>query len=429
MLSTLKNANFRIYMVGQSISLIGTFMQITALTWLVWTLTHDEAMVALSGALGAAPVFFLVPFTGSFADRADRRKILIGTQIASGLLAVALAIYAGVGAASVWPVLGIGLLLGIVGAVDFPSQSAFIGDLAGMSNIRQAVALNASMFQLGRTIGPSLGGAVVAAWGSAPAFALNAISFVAVIISLLLVRSQQQVLRSSTGNPLGDFAQALRWLRTQPRLVEMMVGSIFMTLFVFSTVTLFAPLADVVLNGDARVFGYLSSASGIGALLGALFLTPRMAGASRVGRAMVTAVAWSAIWLIALRLAANLPWAMLCVFMVSVTLPVVLAGTAGLIQFMAPPDMRGRVLSVSQMVSFGAQPLGVLFVGFVARNFGVLNGFLVNGICMLIGVAILVLTRPQLVRWTVNRPAARAAEPPAALEPLPPVAPEPVTAD
>ena len=402
MLATLKNSNFRTYMAGQSLSLIGTFMQITALSWLVWQISHNEAMVGLSNALGFAPTFFLVPFTGALADRWDRRKILLGTQFVAGILAAILAVYALSGATSVYPVLGIALLLGIVGALDFPSQGAFIGDLSGMSQIRQAVGLNATMFQLGRSIGPALAGIVVATWGSAPAFAINAISFGAVIISLLLVRANQ-VKKPNTGSPLGEFAQALRWLRTQPRLMELLLGSTLVTLFVFSTISLFAPLADVVLNGDARVFGWLSSASGIGALTGALLLSPRMANVNRVGRAVALGVAWSGSWLIAMRFGTSLPWALLCVFMVSLTLPVVLAGTNGLLQFMAPPDMRARVLSVSQMAIFGAQPIGVLFVGLLARNFGVLNAMLINGICLVLGISILVLTRPLLISWKVSR--------------------------
>lgn len=402
MFEALRIRSFRIYIIAQGISLIGTWMQMTAQQWLVWELTRSESLVALTSALGTLPLLFLVPFTGILADRMDRRKLLLISQIFATLLAVSLALYAWSAATAFWPVLLLSLLLGVSSALDFPTQSAFVGDLVGTDMIRKAVGLNATMFQLGRTVGPALAGIVVASTGTAPAFAINALSFMPLIIALLLVRSQQ-VRKTVVAGERVDLFAGVHWLRTQPRLLEMVFAAIIFAMFVFSAGSLFAPLASDVLGGDAATFGLVSSAAGIGALIGAVLLTPRMVAASRVGQVLLGSVAWSGVWLIVLALNPVLSWTLICVFMLNLTLPVVMAGTGGLVQFMAPIDKRARVVSAWQMLSIGASPVGTLIAGAVAGRFGVVTALVVNGVCILIGVSALALTRRELWRWRVDR--------------------------
>lgn len=403
--SPLKERNFAIYVTGQTISQIGTWMQSTAQAWLVWELTHDVRMVSLATALGFAPLFFLSPFTGPLADRWDRRKLLICTQIAAMTLALILAFLVNNGLNSVTPVLILALLLGVVNTFDFPAQSAFVGDMAGMAMIRKAVALNTSMFQVGRSAGPALAGVLIALFGSAFVFLLNGISYIAVIICLLLIRTNQ-IRRPSSGSPLSDFAEALRFTRTQPRILDLIMTAILVTLFIFGTVSIFAPYADRVLGGGPETLGLIQSASGLGALVSALFIAPQFANVKRVGVVLCGALIFSGLWLMLTIASTWIPFAQLVIFMCSLTLPVALAGTSGLIQTLAPPNMRARMISLYQMTTFGAQPLGALFAGLMGSLIGPAHAIMLNGGLLALFAALLITLRRDFRVWVVNKPPA-----------------------
>jgi len=186
--SPLRNRNYRTYLAGQAVSLIGTFMQQVAQQWYVWEITRDPRWIGVIGAMAFVPMLLLGAFTGSIADRVDRRKLLLITQVTEMLLAFALAALALAGSREVWPIILLAGLLGVAAAFNFPAQSAFIGDLSGMGEIRKSMALNVTMIEVGRLIGPAVAGWVVAAVGVGLAFGLNGASFIAVIVSLLLVR-------------------------------------------------------------------------------------------------------------------------------------------------------------------------------------------------------------------------------------------------
>src|SRR5438093_13375146 len=199
----LRNRNLRVYLSGQVISLIGTWMQVTAQAWVVWSLSHSTTALGLVAMLGTLPILVLGPWTGVWADTLDRRRVLVATQMGAMVLAATLALLVQTGAIQVWHVYIFATLLGIVTALDMPAQQAFIGDLSGMEQVRQAVVINNMLFQVSRMLGPALAGLVVAQLGAAPAFWLNGVSFLAVIGSLLVVRSDQ--VRRSGAAGLGGF--------------------------------------------------------------------------------------------------------------------------------------------------------------------------------------------------------------------------------
>ena len=178
--SPLRNRNYRIYLSGQSISLIGTFMQQVAQQWYVWEITRDSRWIGVIGAMAFLPMLVLGPVTGSIADRMDRRKLLLATQVIEMLLAFMLSALVFAGYREIWPVVVLALMLGVTAAFNFPAQSAFIGDLSGMGEIRKSMALNVTMIEIGRLIGPALAGWIVAAVGTGLAFGLNGASFIAV---------------------------------------------------------------------------------------------------------------------------------------------------------------------------------------------------------------------------------------------------------
>lgn len=402
----LKNANYRTYLLGQGISLMGTFMQQMALQWFVWAITQDTRWVGIVGAVTFAPAFFLMPFTGAIADRVDRRKLLISTQVVEMLLALALALLIFLGMHVVWPILIFALILGVVAAFNFPAQGAFIGDLSGMGEIRKAMMLSALAIEIGRFIGPALAGFVVARYNIATAFLFNGLSFIAVIISLLLVRAQQ-IRRPASGNLLQNFGEALRYVRQQPRIADLLICGLSITLFVFSSLQLSAPIADLVLHGGPQLVGYMLAASGAGALVSVLFIAPQIQRVARAGLALSVALLWSGLWLVLTSFFTWWPLTLIGIFFFSINIPVVLAGVSALIQQMAPTDMRARLLSVSSMLSTGAQPIGALMVGWLGNALGPLAAIRINGLLMTAIALALLLFHREFRDWVVVRAAVR----------------------
>lgn len=400
--SPFKNANFRTYLLGQGISLVGTFMQQMALQWFIWDVTQDTRWVGIVAAVTFAPAFFLMPFTGAIADRVDRRKVLIATQLIEMTLALLLALLIFRGMHVIWPVLIFALILGVTAAFNFPTQGAFIGDLSGMGEIRKAMMLYAFAIEIGRFIGPALAGLVVAQFNTATAFFLNGLSFVAVVISLLFVRAHQ-TRRPPSGNLLQNFGEAVRYVRQQPRIADLLLCSLSVTMFIFSSLQLSAPLADLVLHGGPQLVGYLLGASGAGALVGVLFVAPQFQRIERAGMALSGALLWSGFWLFLTSFFTWAPLTIMGIFFCSVNIPVVLAGVGGLVQMLAPGDMRARLLSVSSMLSTGIQPIGALVVGWLGRVLGPLATIRLNGFLM-IGIALaLLLLHREFRNWRVAR--------------------------
>lgn len=404
--SPLRIRNFRIYIIGQAISLIGTWLQSTAIGWVVWEISRSPATLGVVTMLGFLPQLIFGPFAGVWADRLDRRRILITTQAVQMGLAFALALLIGSGLAQVWHIAVLATLLGAAAAMDFPAQQAFLGDLAGVGEVRKAVVVNASIFQTSRIVGPALAGFIIGTLGAATAFWLNGLSFIAVIVSLLIVRATQ-VRRASSGSPLGEFVEGLRFIRSQPRLIDLILSTVFVTFFGLSVViTLFPALAGEVLKGNATTLGLITAASGAGALTSALIVTPIMQSFKRTGAMIAFCCAWSGAWLMIASRMAWLPAAMVCIFMVGLTVPVVITTANGLLQFLAPGDMRARLLAVFITISFGIQPIAAGFVGFVAEHLGVQNAVLLNGALLILSALALLILRPAWRNWQVGRPPA-----------------------
>jgi len=403
----LRLPNVRTYLGGQAISLVGTWMQMTAQAWVVWEISHSSAALGIVAMLGFLPLLVLGPVAGVIADRLDRRRILLVSQTVAMVQAFALALLVQTGTIALWHVYVLAALLGAVGAVDFPAQQAFIGDLSGLQNLRKAIVLNTMTFQVSRMLGPVLAGVVIAGFGSATAFWLNGISFLAVIGSLLAVRGHQ-VRHTGRGSPVGDFLEGLRVVVRQPRMQDLIAFSVLVTFFGISIMTILPAVAAQVLRGQADVLGFLMGASGGGALFGALVVVPLAQHARRTGMVVGGAAVWTGLWIAALSFSRSLPLSALAMFLSGSTFPVVLTTTNGLIQFMAPQHMRARIVTAMIMVSFGAQPLAAFLVGHSAEAFGALAALRVNGILMAAGALALLFLRPGLRHW---EPGARPLEP------------------
>jgi len=393
----LRNRNLRVYLSGQVISLIGTWMQVTAQAWVVWSLSHSTTALGLVAMLGTLPILVLGPWTGVWADTLDRRRVLVATQMGAMVLAATLALLVQTGAIQVWHVYIFATLLGIVTALDMPAQQAFIGDLSGMEQVRQAVVINNMLFQVSRMLGPALAGLVVAQLGAAPAFWLNGVSFLAVIGSLLVVRADQ--VRRSGAAGLGGFSEALQFIRDHKLSQDLVISTIIVTFFGISVMNILPAVAGQALRGNADVLGLLMGASGAGALAGGLFVVPLTQRIRRTGLVVGGAVIWTGLWLVVFSYATWVPFSALAMFIGSLAFPVVLTTANSTLQILAPPDMRARLLSALLMVSFGAQPLASLLVGYSAQVLGALEAVRANGLLMASGAAALLALRPTLRRW------------------------------
>ncbi len=430
--SPLRLPNFRIYLSGQIISLIGTWLQVTTQAWLVWTLTGSEEASGLVAMLSALPFLLFGPWAGVIAERVDRRKLLIATQIVAMLLAFALAILVqtrttqlwhvfpiwsqnynetswgiNVSIVQIWHVYVLSFLLGIVNALDVPTQQTFLGDLSGTSELRKAVNLNAMILQVSRMVGPAIAGLVIARIGIAPAFWVNGLSFIAVVVSLVALTSTQKWGEKRPIQPLRDFTEALRYLKTQPRIQDLFIFSTFATLLVLSVILSQLPaVSDKLLHGDAETLGILQAASGAGALIAVLFIMPVFQTLRRSGVALSVTAIWMGVWLLVFSASHSLPLSMAAIFFCSMGAPTTIATALGMVQFMTPAEMRARVLSLFTMISFGLQTFAVLIVGLMAERLGIATAIQINAVLLIAGSLLMLVFRTEMRRWeTDNVPA------------------------
>lgn len=400
----LRNRNFAIYLSGQAVSLIGTWLQVTAQSWVVWELTKSEAALGIVASLSTLPLLVLAPFTGTIADRFNRRQLLIATQACAMVLALILAVLVQTALVQLWHVYVLALALGVISALDFPAQQAFLGDLSGMHLVRKAVNLNAMFLQVSRILGPALAGVIIATFGSATTFWLNGLSFIPVIATLLIV-SSHQVLTTGRGNPLRDFGSAIRFVQKQPRLQDLLLLVVFVTFFGLSILNIMPAFAAEVLGGDATTLGALLASSGAGALTSVIFVIPFVQAAKRTGFVIASAAMWMGFWIFIASQTTVLPLTMLCIGLSSIGAPAVIATSLGITQLMAPSDMRARLVSLFIMVSFGLQPIASLYVGYASQTFGVPLTIMVNGIVLFLGALTVLLMRAPLRTWNATPPA------------------------
>jgi MFS family permease len=405
-LSTLRNnfsplglPNFRLYLTGQAISLVGTWLQATAQAWVVWQLSKSEAALGLVTLFNMLPILVIGPWAGVLADRVNRRKLLMATQTGAMLLAFSLALLVQTGAVQLWHIYVLSFLLGIIGTIDTPTQLAFLGDLSGMAEVRKAMNMNAMVLQAGRMVGPALAGFLVARLGTAPAFWLNGLSFLAVIACLSLVSSSQVRAAASGVHPLRQMVEALQFLRTQPRIQDLFLFASLLAILLWSVIfNLLPSVADRVLGGGAETLGALTAASGAGALFGVLLIVPLLMTRRRSGVVLALSLAWSGAWLLVFAVSAWLPLSMLSMFMTVIASPIIFTTALGLTQLYAPANMRARLVSLFHMLSFGLHPIAALVVGYLAEHLGVRTAIQINSAALLLG-ALWMLSRPNLRRW------------------------------
>ena len=354
--------NYRRYISGQSISLTGTWMQMTAQAWLVLTLTHSGTMLGLVVALQTLPVLLLAPYGGVIADRVDKRRLMIGLQTAMGLQALLLGVLTATGSVQVWQIGVLAVLLGLNNAFENPSRQSFMLEMVGPDHLRNAVSLNSVMVNVARTVGPAVAGILIATVGDGVCFLINAGSFAAVVASL--VTMDRQALRPTEPTPRasGQLREGLRYVRsTRDLAVPLLMMAAAGCLTYEFQVTL-PVMASRGLHVGASGFGFMTAAMGVGAVIGGLLVAAR--GRTGIGPLVVAASGFA----VAMTLAALAPSLGFELFALA------LAGAASIsfmstgnstLQLAAEPSMRGRVMSLWFVAFQGSTPIGGPIVGLV----------------------------------------------------------------
>jgi MFS family permease len=367
MLRALRHRNYRLFFSGQLISLTGTWMQSVAQGWLVLRLTDSPALLGLTAAASSLPVLLLSLSAGTLADRVPKRRLLLVTQVVSMALAAILAALTLSGLVQAWHVMALAVLLGVVNAFDAPARQSFTVEMVGHEDLLNAIALNSSIFNAARTVGPAVAGTVVALIGEGPAFALNALSFVFVIAGLLMMRLPPPP--EARARRAGQLREGLAYIRGEPRVRALLLQAGAISFFCFVHIPLLPVFARDVLGTGAGGLGALSAASGLGALAAALILAQ---GGDKLprGRLLTAAALVYPALMIAFTAMRWLPLAMLFLGLAGWAGVTTMALTNTLIQSIVPDALRGRVMSVFTLLLMGLSPMGGLLAGAIAQATG-----------------------------------------------------------
>jgi MFS family permease len=390
----LRHRNFQLFFSGQLISLIGTWMQSVAQSWLVYRLTGSALLLGSVGFASQIPVFLFAPLGGIAADRYNRRQIVIGTQVSAMLLASVLAALTLTGKVQVWHVFVLASLLGVVNAFDIPGRQSFLVDMVGKDDLMNAIALNSSMFNGARVIGPAIAGILVAKIGEGWCFFANAVSYIAVIIGLLLMKVHRPA-RAAIASPLEHMMEGFRFVnRTAPiRALLMLLGLV--SLVGMPYVVLMPIFADKILHGGARGLGILMGATGVGALLGALTLAFRE-GVKGLGRWVAMCCAGFGASLVVFSISNSFWISVILLLPVGYAMMLQMACSNTLIQVMVPDALRGRVMAVYSMMFMGMAPIGALLGGALADRLGAQVTVAIGGMASVAGACWFGLQLPKI---------------------------------
>ncbi|MDR3719773.1 MAG: MFS transporter [Bryobacteraceae bacterium] len=365
----LRHRNYQLFFGGQCISLTGTWMQNVAQAWLVYQLSKSSFLLGLVGFVGQFPVFLIAPLAGHVADRWSRHRIIVATQAAMMLLAFALAAITFSGVVQVWHVVVLAALLGVVNAFDMPARQAFVVQMVGRADLTNAIALNSSLFNGARIVGPAIAGLLVAAIGEAWCFFANGVSYIAVIAGLLLMRIEPHVQPPQAESAIAHIIAGFRWVgHTRPiRALLIQLGIVSLAGMPYAV--LMPIFADRILHHGATGLGVLLGATGVGALGGALRLALRQ-GTRGLGRSLAYSTFSFGALLILFAYSRSFWLSAALLVPAGFAFISQMAGTNTLIQSMVPDALRGRVMSVYSMMFMGMAPLGALGAGIAAAHFG-----------------------------------------------------------
>ncbi len=369
--AALEVPNYRIYIAGQAISLIGTWMQMAAQAWLVLTISHSAGALGVIVALQTLPVLVLGPYGGVVADRVDKRRLMIALQAAMGVQAAVLAALTLTGSVALWQIGLLALLLGLNNAFENPTRQAFMLEMVGPERLRNAVSLNSVLVNVARMIGPAAAGLLIASAGEGWCFLLNAISFAAVIISLLRLETDRITPSPSSGREPGQLREGLRYVRSTPELAVPLAMMALVGALAYEFQVTLPVMAERALHAGATGYGFMTAAMGLGAVLGGLLVAAR----GRTGVPMLVAACVAFGVVLALASAAPTLGAELFALALAGGASIAfMAGGNSTLQLSAAPEMRGRVMALWFVAFQGSTPIGGPIVGWVIEWAGARAG-------------------------------------------------------
>jgi MFS family permease len=394
-LKALHYYNFRLYFSGQAISLVGTWMQRIAVNWLVYTVTHSAFMLGLVAFAGQIPMLILSPYAGAFVDRHSRYRTLLVTQIASMVQAGLLALIVLTGFYNIPAIIFLSVLLGVINAFDTPArQSLMIVLVENKADLPNAIALNSSMVTLARLIGPALAGILLSSFGEGVCFLVNFLSFIAVILSLLLMKIKVPERKKHTEPIWTGLKEGFNYLKSH-RGISSAIGLMALTsLIVMPYSNLFPVFAQTIFKGNVTTFSWLNSISGLGALFGAIYMTTIKPGKSLLRIIILSSLLFS-VSLMLFAYSHSLFAALVFILVGESGMLAQIAATNTYVQTNVDEHMRGRVISYYVMAFQGMQPIGSLLVGWSAHAGSAQATVFLEGLA---GVAIALLFIPALKR-------------------------------
>jgi len=387
MFRALRYYNYKLFFIGQGISLIGTWMQQIALSWLVYRLTDSVFLLGAVTFCNQIPAFILGPFAGVVADRFNRHKVLVVTQALSMLQASVLAALVLTDSIQIWHVLSLSAFLGVINAYDVATRQAFVIEMVDKrEDVSNAIALNSSMFNMARLVGPSVAGILIAVVGEGMCFLINAVSYIAVIASLLLMRLKPFEPVKQDRKVWQSLQEGFRYAFGFPPIRALIFIVAQLSLFGMPFSVLMPVFARDILHGGANTLGYLMGASGIGALAGAMFLAQRSTVVG-LGKVMVYTMLTFGLGLIAFSFSEVLVVSLVCMLFSGFGMIVTMASCNTLLQTIVEDNKRGRVMSLYSMAFMGMAPFGSMLAGAVAEYIGV--GYTLAGCGLLCAVSII----------------------------------------
>ncbi len=387
--SSLKIRNYRLYFIGQAISLCGTWMQTIAQSWLVLKITGSGTALGLVIALQFLPILFLGPWAGVVSDRFPKRKILYYTQTASGLLALILGILTATGTVQLWIVDLLALLLGFVNAFDNPTRQTFVLEMVSKEKLANAVSLNSTQMNLARVIGPAIAGVLIATLGIALCFIINAISYIAVLIALCMMDAGQLNGTPRATRLKGQLKEGLNYVRQHPSLKNTLLMMAVIGTLCYEFIVSLPLFAQFTFHGDAGVYAAMNAAMGLGSVFGGLFIASR----KNITISMLTnaALLFGASMLV-LSIAPTIMLALTALVFVGVFSINFLSLSNIILQLESPPEMRGRIMALWSVAFLGSTPIGGPIIGFIGEHIGPRWGLATGGFGALIAAIIYITT-------------------------------------
>jgi MFS family permease len=400
-LSALKNTNFRLYFVGQMVSISGTWMQNIAQSYLVFEITKSELWLGIVACLGGLPLLILSPLGGVVVERVPRRTLLIVTQTIQMILAFILAALAFAHAVQVWHIVVLAILLGITNVFDTPARQTFVVEIVGKDDLRSGIALNSIMNSMGRVLGPTAAGIALIQLGDAWCFMLNGLSFLAVLGSLFMMKVPYAIKYIGGSSPIRQMREGLSYARRDPLIMPLLILAGIAGFFILPLLRLFPAVADVLLHSPEQAYAAISVAEGTGSVIGGIivgWLSHRFGQ----GKVIAAAIVINALANALLALQGNIPPAVIITLFFGSSMILLFVSLNTAIQMTVPDSYRGRVMSLYSLAMLGTTPFGSLAIGALADAVGIGTALIINGFCIVALGGAVIARWPNILRYNAR---------------------------